>query len=458
MARPSSLLRVLGLSFGLAVTVGNSIGAGILRTPGDIASLLPNPWMFVGIWVVGALYAMLGANAVAELGTMLPRSGGLYLFARRAFGDYAGFVVGWMDWISTCASTAAIAIVVGESAAGLLALPSSRAAAIAMIVTTVVTALLMRGTKLGDRVQQLTSAVKAVALLALVSVCFAYAGRAHHAAAGIPLAPHAAVATGFAAFLLAAQSVIYTFDGWTGPVYFSEELDDPARQIPRSMFYGLLCVATIYLLINLAFVRAVATSALAGSPLAAATVAHALFGDRGATIVRLVVVVSIPSAVVACVLIASRVLYSLGRDGLGVPGTSALNTGGSPVVALGASGLVTLAFLATGTFETIIAIAAFFFVADYALCFIAIFRLRRREPAAPRPYRAIWHPWTTGFVLAGSLAFLVSAALADRRNSLLAMGIVVVSYPVFRLSRQLRMAGRREVPPASTDPYVSNDP
>src|SRR3954447_22519781 len=111
----SSLLRVLGLSFGLAVTVGNTIGGGILRTPGDIASLLPSAWMFIGIWVIGATYALLGANALSELGTMLPRSGGQYVFARHTFGDYAGFVVGWMDWISTCAATAGVPTVPCES-------------------------------------------------------------------------------------------------------------------------------------------------------------------------------------------------------------------------------------------------------------------------------------------------------------------------------------------------------
>ena len=103
--------------------------------------------------------------------------------------------------------------------------------------------------------------------------------------------------------------------------------------------------------------------------------------------------------------------------------------------ALIATGVVALAFLATGTFSTMIAIAAFFFVASYALSFIAVFVLRRREPNAPRPYRAKGHPWTTGFVLLGSIAFLVSAVIADRRNSVYALAIVVVSYPVFRLTR-----------------------
>src|SRR5581483_10051828 len=111
----------------------------------------------------------------------------------------------------------------------------------------------------------------AVALLALIIACFAFGG---HAQSHVVVASAARASTpAFVAFLLAAQSVIYTYDGWSGPIYFGEELDDPAHQVPRSMFYGLASVAAIYLLINIAFVRAVPTSALAGSPLAAATVA-----------------------------------------------------------------------------------------------------------------------------------------------------------------------------------------
>jgi APA family basic amino acid/polyamine antiporter len=432
MKRPSgSLLRILGLAFGLAVTIGNTIGAGILRTPGDIAALLPSPWMFIGIWLVGGLYALLGANALAELGTMMPRNGAQYVFARHAFGDYAGFLVGWMDWVSTCASTGAIATVIGESVSAIARGNTAIAQPVAMAVVIGFTLLLVRGTKLGDIAQQVTSLLKAVALLALVGACFAFAGNAHVA----PVAAMPASVGTFAAFLLAAQSVIYAYDGWNGALYFSEELDDPARQIPRSMFYGLLSVAFIYIGINVAFIHAVPLGALAGSPLSAAVVANALFGAKGELIVRIIVVVALPSAVNACLLIASRVMNSVSRDGLGFSAASSVNRGGTPAIALIASGVVALTFLATGTFNNMIAIAAFFFVAAYTLSFIAVFVLRHREPSAPRPYRAFGHPFTTGFVLIGSIAFLASAVIADRRNSVYALAIVVVSYPAFRLTR-----------------------
>ena len=102
------LLPVLGMWFGIAAAIGNTIAAGIVRTPGDIAKLLPNPWLFLGVWVLGGLYALLGASSLAELGAAIPRSGGQYNYSRRALGEYAGFIVGWSDWLSTAATNSAL--------------------------------------------------------------------------------------------------------------------------------------------------------------------------------------------------------------------------------------------------------------------------------------------------------------------------------------------------------------
>ena len=434
---PRKLLNILGVTFGLAVAIGNTIGAGILRTPGDVASMLQTPVLFLGVWIVGALYALLGVNALAELGTMLPKSGAQYVYARHAFGDYAGFVVGWNDWISTCASTAAISIVIGESLAALIPAASTQATALAMVTVVLFTALLLRSTKVGGRSQEITSLFKTIALVVFIAACFVFGGGA--AAARAPNATAMVATPGqslFAAFVLAAQAVIYTYDGWTGPLYFSEELRAPGRQIPRSMFGALFAVAAIYLLINLAFMYVLPVTAMAGSTLAAAQVAQAIFGPRGNTVVRLVVVLALPSAVNACLLMSSRVLYAVSRDGIGPRVATRVNEGGTPTVSLVASAGVSLLFLATGTFQSVIAVAAFFFVADCALSFLAVFVLRKREPGAPRPYRAFGHPWTTGLVLAGSIAFLVSAVVSDTRNSFWALGLLLISYPLFRLTHR----------------------
>src|SRR6185436_7952631 len=128
------LLRVLGVGFGLAVIIGNTIGAGIFKSPGTIAEQLPTPVPFLLIWLAAALYALLGAISLAELGTMLPRSGGQYVFSRYALGEYAGFIVGWSDWISSCGSTAAVSLLIGTFAVALFPALAAKTVAIAVAI------------------------------------------------------------------------------------------------------------------------------------------------------------------------------------------------------------------------------------------------------------------------------------------------------------------------------------
>src|SRR5579871_4394211 len=113
----SRLLKVLGVAFGLAMIVGNTIGSGILRSPGDVAAALPSSAWFIGAWVAGGVYALLGAMTMAEMTVLIPKSGGQYVYARRALGEYPAFVVGWSDWVSTSGAIAAVSIALGELAA-----------------------------------------------------------------------------------------------------------------------------------------------------------------------------------------------------------------------------------------------------------------------------------------------------------------------------------------------------
>src|SRR3954452_3073561 len=170
------LLRVLGVVFGMAVTIGITIGMGILRTPGDVAAQLPTPTLFIGAWLLGGVYALLGAVSVAELGTMIPRSGGFYVFARRALGEYPGFVVGWSDWLSTCGTVAVVAVVLSEYAGRLFHPLAGRETTVACAVTVAFAVLQWRGVRWGSRSQELTSLLKTVAFVALIAACFALGG------------------------------------------------------------------------------------------------------------------------------------------------------------------------------------------------------------------------------------------------------------------------------------------
>jgi basic amino acid/polyamine antiporter, APA family len=435
------LLKVLGVGFGLAVIIGNTIGAGIFRTPGVIAELVPNTWMFLAVWVVGGLYALLGAVSVAELGAMIPRSGGQYVFARYALGEYAGFIVGWSDWISSCGSTAAVAIVVGEFAGALFPTLAGKSALIATSIAIFFALLQWRGIIWGSSVQNVTSLLKAFAFLTLIVAAFLLGGQ------GAVFEPAKAMPSALpllAAFVLALQSVIYTYDGWAGVVYFSEEVERPGRDIPRALFGGVLAVIAIYLLVNLALLYVLPLSRIAGQDFAAGAAANVIFGRYGDTIFRSLTIVSMLSAINALHLMATRVLFAMSRDGLFVRKAAHVNEGGTPTVSLLVSTTVAVLFIVFGqTFEKVITVLAFFFVANYTLSFISVFVLRAREPEKERPYRAWGYPWTTALALLGSILFLVGAIASDTRNSVYALVLLTASYPVFRVVKVL--TGRRHL-------------
>jgi basic amino acid/polyamine antiporter, APA family len=432
--RHGHLLRVLGVGFGLAVIIGNTIGAGIFRAPGSIALQLPHPALFLGVWVLGGCYALLGAISLAELGTMIPRSGGQYVFARYALGEYAGFIVGWSDWISTCGSAAAVSLVIGEFAGALFPALQGRAVVIAVTVAIVFAVLQWRGIVWGSTAQNITSLLKAIAFLTLIAAAFILDGHGSITNAPGPLPP-----TGFAfvaALVIVLQAVIYTYDGWAGAIYFSEEITNPGRDIPRSLFGGVLAVIAIYLLVNLALLYVLPISDIAGKDFAAGAAAQVLFGQHGDAIFRTLTILSMLSAINAYHLMATRVLFAISRDGLFSRKAAIVNEGGTPTFALLLSATVAVLFIVFGqTFEKVITVLAFFFVANYTLSFISVFVLRRREPKKERPYRAWGYPWTTAFALLGSVLFLVGAIVSDTRNSVYALALLAVSYPLFRLMK-----------------------
>lgn len=428
-ATTGALLRVLGVGFGIAVLVGNTIGSGILRNPGEVAGHLPSAGLFLGVWIAGGIYALLGSNALAEVAAMTPQSGGYTVFVRRGLGPYLGFVAGWSDWLSTCSSASAAAIVIAESTNALMGGRGPKASMIAAAVLFAFTLLQWRGVRTASGTQNLTSVLKAAAFLAFIAICFAYSGERAAPATRAP-APHGMPL--FVALIVAMQAVIFTYDGWVGPAYFSGELRDPGRELPKSIFGGVSAVIIIYLLVNIALLHVLPIGRLASDPFAAGTVASVVFGPRGEMILRILVVLALLSAINAYLLMSSRTFYAVSGS-TGFTAGARVNKGGTPTVALLFSALAAGTFVLSGSYARVIAVTAFLFVANYTFTYLSLFALRRREPGAPRPYRAWAHPWSTGFVLLVSIALLLGALFADTWNSLASIALLLISYPIFRL-------------------------
>jgi APA family basic amino acid/polyamine antiporter len=447
------LLKVLGMWFGMAAAIGNTISAGIVRTPGEVAGLLPNPWLFLGVWIVGGLYALSGASAMAELGAAIPRSGGQYNFSRRAFGDYAGFIVGWSDWLSTCGTAAAVAFVIAEYSGALFPklIVDFSIAGHAIRMQVVVAALVIigffilqwRGIRWGSGTQLITAAIKTGAFIILVITCFLLGGAAHHAAMQSTVGA-LALPAGWAftvAFMLGLQGVIYTVDGWDGVIYFGEEVREPGRDIPRAIFGSVFSIMGIYLLLNLVALYILPMNEIAGNTFVLGTVANRIFGALGDPIIRSIMIISMLSCLNANQLFCSRTLYTMSCDGLFFRRASRVNAGGTPVPALFLSTVVGLLFLLTGTFERVIAMLSFFFVANYTLSYASLFLLRKREPEMNRPYRAWGYPWLPGIALIASVVFLIGSIATDRENAPWALLMLLLSYPMYRA---LKWAANRD--------------
>jgi APA family basic amino acid/polyamine antiporter len=293
------LLKVLGMWFGMAAAIGNTISAGIVRTPGDVAKLLPNAWMFLGVWVLGGLYALSGASSMAELGAAIPRSGGQYNFSRRALGDYAGFIVGWSDWLSTCGTAAAVAIVIAEYSGHLFPILTGtrKIEIISVVIIFGFGVLQWRGIKWGSGAQLSTAAMKTGAFLVLVIACFLLCGPAHKVAvqsgpSNLPLPTGWPLAI---AIMLGLQAVIYTVDGWDGIIYFGEEVREPGRDIPRAIFGSVFSIMGIYLLLNLVALYVLPMKDLAGNDFVLGSVADLVFGKLGDPIIRSIMLISMLS-------------------------------------------------------------------------------------------------------------------------------------------------------------------
>ena len=419
-ARPG-LRRILGVSFGLAVIVGSTLGVGILRTPGLVAAQLPNYSAILAVWVVGGLYTLLGSVCLTELGTMLPQAGGYYVYARRAFGETAGFAVGWTDWLTYCAVLGYVSIGMSEFVALLAPSLGGAVTLVAVVLLLAFVGLQWMGVRVSSRFQEVATALKSVAFLALVAVCFAVTPRPASSSGTTTVLSSGPTLVGL---VVALQSVLITYGGWQSALYFTEEDRDPARNLPRSMIGGEISVIVIYLLVNLALLAVLPVASLAGSTLAAADAAQIILGVRGAQAITLLSVISLPPSLNAMMMIGTRILFAMGRDGLVWSRTATVNTRGTPGVATLVTTAVTIVLIVTGTFGRLVAMASFFLAANYAICCLALVVLRRREPALARPFRAWGYPWSAGIVLAGAAVFLIGVLAGDTINGVAALALL----------------------------------
>jgi basic amino acid/polyamine antiporter, APA family len=436
LSSSNSLLRVLNYTFAIAVTVGGTIGVGILRAPALVAVQFHNAKFIVGMWLVGGLYVLFASFSVAELAAMLPQAGGFYVYSRRAFGNAAGFISGWVDWLTQCANLAFLAVSMAEFSGMLWPYTAGGMKEVGSGLILVFILLHWLGIRVTGRTQELACALQTSAFTALIIASFAFTGPRPDQVSPTLVSTVKSAPAFWIPAMLALRLVVGTYDGWYSAIYFGEEVKDPTRALPTSIIGGVATVSVIYTLVNAALLHLLPVSTLAGSKLPAAVAATIMVGVVGGTVITALALVSLPAVLNATLLCATRIAFAMSRDGLFWRAAVTVDDRGTPVTALALSALAGLAFTITGTFERLLSLVAVLNLATYCAAFIAVLVLRRREPGLPRPFRIRPYPALTLVALSVACALLIGAAVGDPRSSVWAFGLVAVGYPLYHVTRR----------------------
>jgi len=432
------------------------IGVGIFIYPPVVAQLVSEPTTFLLMWAFGGLTALAGAAAYAELGAALPRAGGDYVFIREAFGDSMAFACGWVAFTGGfCGSLATLAVAIAQFQVPVLTgidtgaiafeWPWGASATVAQVIGVVIVMLFTELNVVGLRLSAWTQTITTVlpfVLLTVLAVCALAmdvevpAVTAHHAPT--------AKAGGLSAFVDAYLAVYFAYAGWNAIVYVAGEVRAPHRTIPLSLVGGTVAVSLLYLLLCGTFLSVFGLDGLAQTSEAGSALAKAM-GGRGLEVAMVALIAAgIVSSINATVMGGGRIAFAMARAGAFWSGAGVLDTVRSlPVRALRIQGFVTLALVATGTFDQIFKLATIAMVVVGSLTVGALFVLRHRRPEMDRPYRALGYPWLPGLYLVAStlvVGVMIAQAIADGGESAYAiagLGVLGVAYAGHRFTKRV---------------------
>jgi basic amino acid/polyamine antiporter, APA family len=437
----TSLRRVIGLAGGTALIVGITIGSGIFRTPPTIAGLVPNPLVIMGLWTAFGLISICGALALAELSTMLPRAGGVYVFLREAYGDAAAFVFGWLYvLVTTPTAVASLATVFAEFLLNLLGIPT-QATTVQLIAICAITALTFAnvlGARVGAAVSEVTTLVKVAALAAIILGAFllGHGSFSHIAAGGV-------VQGGGLARAVAA--VIWTYDGWIAVSMIAGEVVAPERLMKRIIIVGMLVIVTLYIGANLAYLYMMPVSVMAQQKEAIArTVMTAIAGPAGGVVILLAIMTSVFGALNGNLLAKPRVPYAMARDGLIFSFLGNTHTRwATPWAALVIQGAVAIIMvLVLQDFDTL---TTYFVVVEWAALIFAVgavFVLRRKMAEAPRPFWTPAYPLVPLLFIVGTVVGLSAIVWGQIQvgnfSPIYGLGIAVAGFPVHHLWKRFK--------------------
>ena len=448
---PPSLVRGLGLLDATMILIGGVIGSGIFFAPSIMAGFLQTPGLLIGLWVLGGVLTLCGALSAAELGGMYPRSGGMYVFIREAFGPLLGFLYGWTYFLAIITGVIAAVCVafaktlafflpaVGEGnvlfRVGGMSFNAAQPVAVGIIV--VLTWVNIRSLRLGANVQNVFTLAKIAGLLGLVLFAlFLGGGSTGHwrPLTGLTLGPEGLKIGLFAALAGAMAKALFAYDAWYVITFVAEEVREPEKNVPRALIYGTLGATLLYLAAVAVYLYAVPITEMAAIPenSVATEAARRMIGGLGASFIAAAILVSTFGCANGLILTGARIVYAMAKDNLFFPVAARVHpTFRTPWVGLLMTGGVAALLTLSGTYSDLLTLTAFSSLLFNTLVVVSLFVLRHKQPNLARPYRTFGYPVTPALFILVSLFFLVYIPVADPRNAFLGLGISALGLPAY---------------------------
>ncbi len=440
----------------MMIVVGSMIGSGIFRKPATMASQLMSPELLLIVWVLAGVITFIGALSNSEVAGMIDTTGGQYVYFRKMYGDATAFFYGWSIFaVIQTGSQAAIAYVFAEYLGFFIKYPQLPKAIqafhiyipivgniypliqfgtkiVAVLCIILLTSVNYVGVVFGGIVQEVVTYVKILSIL-LLSVLLFMVGNGSLSNIVSNLSPPTQTSDNIVVLVgLALAGAFWAYDGWNNVTFVAGEVKNPQRNVPRALLYGTLLVMTIYVIVNAAFLYVLPIRKMAHSPLVAASAAEVIFGDKGAAIISIAVIISTFGALNGSILSTARVQFEMARDNLFFPIFGKVHEKfKTPANSLLIQGIWACLLVFSGTFDTITDYVIFAAWLFYMLGAFGVYVLRRKMPDTPRPYKVWGYPITPAIFVIFSFLFLLNTVISDTHNAAMGALLILLGFPFY---------------------------
>jgi len=444
----TTLIRGLSLLDSVLLLVSGIIGSSIFLTAKDIAGPLPQPMLFLLVWVIGGVVSLFGCAAFAELGSIFPESGGQYVYLREAYGDLVAFLYGWMLFavanggsiaalsVASAAYTGQIFPIVSENhiVLQLAGITVTRAQVFGLLLIAILTFVNVVGLRWGTLLQNLSTWTKFAAMAAFVLLGFAIGkgdwSHFHSHGVGLTMGLHPTQL--ISAFGLGLIAVYWAYDGWVYITWVAGEVKEPRRNVPLAMVLGVLTVGAIYMAMNITYLYALPLTEIVQHETIAHAAAAALFSPHAALWLSLMIAVSCFSAAATCTLSGARVYLAMAQDGVFFKRMAVIHPKWrTPAFSLIGQGIWAAVLTLSGGYSWLYTYVIFGMVVSYTLTVVGLFLLRWKRPEIPRPYRCTGYPWLPAIYVLMGAAWILNTIIQRPVEAFWSSAIVLVGVPFY---------------------------